>query len=94
MSMRRLLLMCVIALFLSSDANAGRPGWFFPKHGGSNAFQSLRNRQAPSYAETYHRLHARYPRYIGAFHSSYFRDIGVPPGDIGLRGNGLLAYPW
>ncbi len=26
-------------------------------------------------------------RYIGGFHQSHFRNIGVPTGDIGLRGN-------
>jgi len=30
-------------------------------------------------------------RYIGGFHQSYFNNIGIPSGDIGLRGN---AYNW
>ncbi len=30
-------------------------------------------------------------RYIGGFHQSYFQNIGIPSGDIGLRGN---AYNW
>lgn len=93
--MRRYVLMCAIALFFCCEVNAGRPGWFFPVNGRTNnALQALRTRRAPSYNETYQRLNSRYPRYIGAFHSSYFRDLGVPPGDIGLRGNGLYAYPW
>jgi len=28
-------------------------------------------------------------RYIGGFHQNYFRDIGIPPGDVGIRGNAL-----
>ena len=30
-------------------------------------------------------------RYIGGFHQSYYNNIGIPSGDIGIRGN---AYKW
>ena len=30
-------------------------------------------------------------RYIGGFHQSHFYNIGIPSGDIGIRGN---AYNW
>ena len=30
-------------------------------------------------------------RYIGGFHQSHFNNIGIPNGDIGIRGN---AYKW
>ena len=30
-------------------------------------------------------------RYIGGFHQSHFQNIGIPSGDIGIRGN---AYNW
>ena len=30
-------------------------------------------------------------RYIGGFHQSHFDDIGIPSGDIGIRGN---AFRW
>ena len=30
-------------------------------------------------------------RYIGGFHQSHFQNIGIPSGDIGIRGN---AYKW
>ena len=35
-----------------------------------------------------------YPKYYGGFHARYFENIGVPPGDIGLRGNGIYQLPW
>ena len=35
-----------------------------------------------------------FPRYIGAFHSRYFNDLGVAPGDIGIRTNGVTLSPW
>lgn len=30
-------------------------------------------------------------RYIGGFHYTYLDDVGIPNGDIGIRGN---AYRW
>lgn len=33
-------------------------------------------------------------RYIGGFHRSQFDNIGLPSGDIGLRGNSLYWRPW
>lgn len=35
-----------------------------------------------------------YSKYYGGFHARYFQDIGIPPGDIGIRGNGIYATPW
>ena len=35
-----------------------------------------------------------FPRYIGAFHSRYFNDLGVSPGDVGIRSNGVTFSPW
>ena len=49
---------------------------------------------APSYSETYRWLNARYPKYYGGFHSSYFENMGIPPADIGLRTNGIYQTPW
>ena len=33
-------------------------------------------------------------RYVGGFHESHFYNLGIPNGDIGLRGNGLNFRPW
>ena len=30
-------------------------------------------------------------RYVGGIHQSYYNNIGIPSGDIGIRGN---AYKW
>ena len=30
-------------------------------------------------------------RYVGGIHQSYFNNLGIPSGDIGIRGN---AYKW
>ena len=34
------------------------------------------------------------PRYIGGFHYTHFQNIGIPSGDIGLRGNAYHWRPW
>ena len=34
------------------------------------------------------------PKYYGGFHASYFDNLGVPSGDVGLRGNGIYWSPW
>lgn len=36
----------------------------------------------------------RYPKFQGGFHSRELQNIGVPSGDVGLRGNGFSMYPW
>lgn len=35
-----------------------------------------------------------YPKYYYGFHSRQMQNIGVPTGDIGLRGNGIMYNPW
>ncbi|MCA9163551.1 MAG: hypothetical protein KDA62_11250 [Planctomycetales bacterium] len=37
---------------------------------------------------------APYPKYYGEFHSRHLQNIGIPTGDIGIRGNGLYGTPW
>ena len=53
---------------------------------------------APSRTVTYDErreyLNYYYPKYVGGLHASYFNSLGVPPGDVGLRGNGFYMTPW
>ncbi len=35
-----------------------------------------------------------YPKYYGGFHHRHLSNYGVPPGDVGLRGNSLYWTPW
>lgn len=99
-TMRLWILICIFSLSaFAADAHAGRPGWFIPLRNQAqvqrvHVFQGHGHRVAPSYQETYHYLNARYPKYIGAFHANYFRDLGVAPGDVGIRGNSLYPFPW
>ncbi len=56
--------------------------------------QIRQHRPAPSYYETYHYMNSHYPKYYYGFHERYFQDMGIPSGDIGLRGNGVFMTPW
>ncbi len=53
---------------------------------------------APAYPSDYgpgYRTTAElYPKYYGSFHYRHLDNIGIPTGDIGLRGNGLYMSPW
>jgi hypothetical protein len=36
-----------------------------------------------------------YPQYYGGIHARNIQNIGIPTGDIGIRGNGgVTPYPW
>jgi hypothetical protein len=35
-----------------------------------------------------------YSQYYGGFHARHLQNIGVPTGDIGIRGNGITTTPW
>ena len=89
--MRKWLFPALVTLAVLAAANncqaQGRRGLFFRA-------RPFTHRPAPSYQETYQYLNWRYPKYVGGLHASYFRDLGLPPGDVGLRGNGLYMTPW
>ena len=66
-------------------------------HDGENA-QINQHRLGPRFIDTqnsrYRNSTEMYPKYIGGFHASQIHNIGVPPGDIGFRGNGIYWTPW
>ena len=41
-----------------------------------------------------HRYHRYPPKYYDGFHARYFDTLGVPSGDVGLRGNGIYWMAW
>ena len=51
-------------------------------------------RRAPTHEEYKQYMNSHFPKYYGGFHANYFQDIGIPPGDVGLRGNGIFPSPW
>ena len=81
----------VLASFcLSGDAwSAGRGRLILRRPPSSPRPAEYRYRYNP-----YDYYRAVYPKYYGAFHSSFFDNYGVPSGDVGLRGNGIYWTPW
>jgi hypothetical protein len=87
--MRKLLLLLVFAfapLMLADSCEAARPRWF------NRGVESPR--AYPSPQSRYQQAHAMYPKYNAGFHASYLQNMGVPTGDVGLRGNGITASAW
>lgn len=76
----------LMLLTTTQDTHAFGRGGFFR--------QTRPHRPAPSYYETYHYMNSYYPKYYGGFHARYFQNMGIPSGDIGLRGNGIFMTPW
>jgi hypothetical protein len=56
----------------------------------------FQGRAAASFRQAHPPLDARevYPKYYGGFHARQLQNIGIPTGDIGIRGNGITATPW
>lgn len=63
------------------------------RHDGPKMTRGGLYRVFPSYSP-YHSVDDAYPRYIGAFHSRYFNDLGIPSGDVGIRANTVQMLPW
>lgn len=65
------------------------------KHGLFGRRYPVKRQNFPVYGSyPYSHYNYRYPKYIGGFNARYFDSIGVPSGDIGLRGNGIYMTPW
>lgn len=35
-----------------------------------------------------------YPKFYGGFHEHEFSNLGIPTGDVGIRGNSFFLPPW
>ena len=101
--MKRVVLIALI-LVGTSSANlsevdgAPRGRWrLFPRAYASNGPIAF---GAPTYPNNYGTrerwpsAEELYPKYYGSFHYRHLDNIGIPNGDIGLRGNGLYMSPW
>lgn len=86
-------------LSITSDADAAPRGRFrlFVQSYSSNGAVAFGAPTFPSNYGTRYRsptVEELYPKYYGSFHYRHLDNIGIPSGDIGLRGNGLYMSPW
>jgi hypothetical protein len=79
----------VLVFAVPEAAAAGRRRWIDRGHVRSNYVESGPVHRAPPLDPR-----AVYPQYQGGFHSRSLQNIGVPTGDIGIRGNGFMMNPW
>ena len=100
--MKRLLIALTLTIvtfgLLAADANAaGGPFQKWREYGKQRAKTKNAHGKLyhafPNYSH-YQSVDDAYPKYIGAFHSRYFNDLGIPPGDVGIRANTLQMAPW
>lgn len=80
---------------LTPDADAAGPFQKWRAYGKSTVAKTKANRfhVFPNYSH-YDSVDDAYPKYIGAFHSRYFNDLGIPSGDVGIRANTVQMLPW
>jgi hypothetical protein len=94
--MRWLAVLVIIAAFVLIPPAAQAAGWrrlqARQPHEGWVAQQRVDAGELPHARPVDPR--AVYPKYQGGFHSRALQNIGVPTGDIGIRGNGFMMNPW
>jgi hypothetical protein len=88
-----LALAAIAVLVLSTNAHAGGR-WQRNQNG---QFQGQAERPVnprQTYPYRYYQGNMMYPKYYFGLHERQMQSIGVPSGDIGIRGNGITATPW
>jgi len=105
MPMKRTCLMMLVAATLALSATegqaAGRRAQAQPNAVPQNVAQPGQNApvwivpgQQPYRYNPYYQYKAMYPKYYYGIHSRSQQNIGIPNGDIGIRGNSITPYPW
>jgi hypothetical protein len=88
------------AIVLSTVATGEAAGRRFAhRHGPSptalyGSYGTPHNLPANYRYNPYYAFKAMNPQYYGGIHARTTQNIGMPNGDIGLRGNGLTLTPW
>lgn len=89
----------LIGIVSATDVcQAGRRVWFgkaaVSQPAAAHAHDGPVTYAAPRPYSRYEYSRAMYPRYDADFHARHYQNIGVPTGDVGLRGNGITWQPW
>ena len=90
-----LIVATTVLVFAVPEADAaGRRRWFDRGRIESGYVKSNHVESGPVHRAPPLDPRAVYPQYQGGFHSRSLQNIGVPTGDIGIRGNGFMMNPW
>lgn len=92
--MRRAILLAVVMVMVCLAAPAAEAGGWRMRQRGYDPYQqpvALPPFASPR-TDAYWR--AQYPQYYGGFHARHLQNIGIPTGDIGIRGNSITVNPW
>jgi len=90
-----LLAIAGLLLLAATPCQAGRRGWLrSPPDPTPLPGDGTDAHHAPPGYPRYQYSKQIYPKYYYGFHSRQMQNIGVPTGDVGLRGNGITWNPW
>ena len=89
-----LLLVIVVLLLATADAQAAGRRRFLARQADRGHVESGYADAGSLYRPVPGDPRTIYPKYQGGFHSRALQNIGVPTGDIGIRGNGFMMNPW
>lgn len=85
----------VLLALAAAPCQAGRRGWLrSPPDPTPLPGDGTDAHHAPPGYPRYQYSKQLYPKYYYGFHSRQMQNIGVPSGDVGLRGNGITWNPW
>ena len=90
-----LLAVAAVLLLAANDCQAGRRGWLRnPPDPTPLVGDGQGSEHTPPGYPRYQYSKQVYPKYYYGFHARQMQNIGVPSGDVGLRGNGIMYNPW
>ena len=89
-----MLLFVAVLLLAATDAQAAGRRRFLARQADRGFVESGYANAGPVYRPVPADARTIYPQYQGGFHSRALQNIGVPTGDIGIRGNGFMMNPW
>lgn len=97
--LRTIVLLSLVVISSNSAVEAAGRGFL----GGNRILQAPKpSHELPPFAgppsayrgQPYQYYRDRNPQYYGGFHSRQLQNVGIPTGDIGIRGNGVFWTPW
>ena len=96
LAMRATLMVLAVAAIVVSSAGDCLAGWRERRAAAQQHQAAGYNAKVQHQPYRYQPYDARavYPKYYGGIHARHLQNIGIPSGDIGLRGNSITPNAW